>query len=405
MAIKVINKIGIIICSARELDMYMNLLRQLPYKKFNLIINDLSISDIEKKKIIGFTKNFKNRFLLSNIYKKRKYSLILSTGEVNYNKISIYSLLRFFYAITVGNFIECTILRKIFIKVFNKPYSAGGMNCTLGLPWYPEKDLGNKIVKFPDGADVKLKIYPLDIHKKIFDFFLYLTVFEQKQLQKRISEVRTKKIVYLRYFYIGKKKFNFNLNFKDQGFDKKKKIIYWLPTFIDTFGEKRKNIELWFPKLEFLNNFYNLIIRIHPKDILENSLLKKKLISHNFIIDDNLNQKTGQLIKSSHVIFCDYGGSIFSSIYLKKPIVLLNFLENSTFVQSLKDLNSLDIKIRRQFINLDLSFDEKKIHDNVKKCLNKNSKNLISKRKNNIFGYKRGANIKQLSKFLLKNIY
>jgi len=400
----IINKIGIVICSPREIDIYKNLFKKLPDKKYNLLINDLSSSNFDKLKIIKITKYLKNICFLSSIYKKKKYSLILSTGEIDNYKVSIYSFFRFAYAITIGNLIECTILKKIFIKIFKKPLSAGGFNCNLGLPWYPERDLGVKTVKFPDGADVKLKIYPENIHKIVFDFFLYLTDYEGKKLQQKISKTKIKKITYLRYLNSKKNKFNFTLNFKNQKFDEKKKIIYWLPTYINTFAEKNKNIELWIPRLLFLRKFYNLIIRPHPRTLLEDPSFKKKLIFNNLIIDDKLNQENNILIQSSDIIFCDYGGSVFSSIFLKKPVILLNLSNNSTFVKSLNQIDSLDMIVRSNLINLDLTSNENKIYISVKKCLSKKYRNIIYKSKKKIFGKKKACSLDQLTKFLLRNI-
>lgn len=203
---KIIKKVGVVISSARELDMYNNLLKQLPYNKFSLIINDLSVSQNDSYVIAKSVKNFKNKLFLSKIDKKKKYAVILSTGEIYNNKISIFSLFRFFYAVTIGSLIKSSVLKKIFIKVFNRPYSAGGLNCSIGLPWYPEKNIGIKIIKFPDGADAKLKISPLETHKKIFDLFLYFTDYEGKELQKKITKKKIKKIAYLRYHNCHKKK-------------------------------------------------------------------------------------------------------------------------------------------------------------------------------------------------------
>lgn len=209
----------------------------------------------------------------------------------------------------------------------------------------------------------------------------------------------------MRYHNCHKKKNNLSFIFKNQGFDNKKKIIYWLPTFVDTYGEKNKNIELWIPKLLFLKKNYNLIIRPHPKFNLDNSILKKKLVFHNLIIDNKLDQKIGNIIISSDIILCDYGDAIFSSLYLNKPIILLNFLKDSYFVRSLVNVNSLDIKTRSQFINLNLSCSQRDIRESVENCLNRNFKKNILKCKKNIFGSKKADNASKLAKILLKNIY
>lgn len=71
MTNNIINKIGIVICSPREIDIYKNLFKKLPDKKYNLLINDLSSSNFDKLKIIKITKYLKNICFLSSIYKKK----------------------------------------------------------------------------------------------------------------------------------------------------------------------------------------------------------------------------------------------------------------------------------------------------------------------------------------------
>jgi len=107
MSIDKINKLAIIISWPREIDMFLPLIKSLPKNKLTIIANN-SFS-IEKGRlksndlIIDYLKKNKLSYeLFSDVYKIKKFKILLSTGEINGKKISFYSLIRFFYAFTFG---------------------------------------------------------------------------------------------------------------------------------------------------------------------------------------------------------------------------------------------------------------------------------------------------------------
>ncbi len=154
-----INKIGILIAWPREIDMYDGLLN-LPPEKIDVIVNDFKSFEkgrnLSNQKIIEILKNKKVNFkLFSEVYKNSKYKVIISTGEISGYKISLYSIVKFIYGITIGNLINFLNISDILIKFFGRPFTSGGKNASLGLIWYPEKILGHTVIKYSDGMDLK----------------------------------------------------------------------------------------------------------------------------------------------------------------------------------------------------------------------------------------------------------
>jgi len=405
----IIPKIAVLISWPREIDMLLPLIKKIPKKYISVIANDnnsIEKGRLKSNKLISILlkKNNINFELFSNIYNKKKYKVLISTGETSGEKITLFSLLRFLYAITLGYIVEKTRLFIIFKKIFNKPFTADALNCKLGLPWYPEKKIGEIIIKYPDGADLKKKNYPYNFLKKVFDIFLVYTDIEISLIRKKFSSKICKKIDYFRYKNLSNKKKSFK-DFEDnEYYNKNKKNIYWIPTHIDLNNENDLNVKLWFKKIIFLRKSFNIIIRPHPKTIISNNNILKELANEKFIIDYNSNRKIGDIIKHSALVFCDYGGPVFSTIYLNKSLVLLNLPNTSKYNLNLKINQSLDIAIRQELISLDINSSENEILKKISLSLKKKYKKKIIKVRNKYFGPTKPYSVDQLSDFLIKLI-
>jgi len=187
------NKIAILINWPREIDMYYQLIKSIPSHRTEIIVNNIKSIERGRNKLSKVIEKILERKkikykLFSNIYKKKKYKILLSTGEACSLKINFYSILKFIYAHTLGIFLEISKISKILIYFFGKPYTGGGSNCKIGLIWYPEKNIGKTIVKYPDGMDLKLKFYPYPEYKKIFDIYFTHGSFESKMIKKNLLE-------------------------------------------------------------------------------------------------------------------------------------------------------------------------------------------------------------------------
>jgi len=373
------------------------LIKKINRKKYEVVINDLFFN----KNNLKILKKKTKLYFFSNVYKKKKYKVLVSTGEPISFKITFISALKFFYAITFGNIIEKTFLKNFLLSVFNRPFSGQGADCKLTKPFFPFRELGDISVRISDGSDLKIKNFPLNIYRNLFDiFFCYLDI-EKKKILKKFNNKICKKIDYFTFKNIKKSKGFFS---KFKHFKKSKKTILWLPTYIETPYEKDKNISLWIPKLSCFTNRYNFLIRPHPRTIMNNYNIVNLLRDNNFILDLGVHNKINYLIQNSDLVLCDYGGTILGSLYLKKPIIFLNFLKKSRFVQRLKNTNSLELKLRKDLINLNLNHNEKNISLKIKESLKKFYKKKIIKCKKKLFGIHKALSLDQTADFLIKKL-
>ena len=83
-------------------------------------------------------------------------------------------------------------------------------------------------------------------------------------------------------------------------------------------------------------NEYDVIVRPHTKTINYLPSIIPELKKEGFQVDDKSDRKIGELFKLSDLVFSDYGGSVFSSIYLEKPTILLNLPDDSKYLENKK---------------------------------------------------------------------
>ena len=209
---KQINKIGILIAWPREIDMYDGLL-DMSSDKIDIIVNDFKSFEkgrnLSNKKIIEILEKKKINFkLFSKVFKNFKYKVIVSTGEMSGYKISIYSILRFIYGFTIGNLINVLKISNILISIFGRPFTGGGKNISLGINWFPEKILGNIVIKYSDGMDIKTKNYPFDVYKNVFDIYFSYCDLEIQLIKKKFA----KECLKIDYFRFTSECENQNLN-------------------------------------------------------------------------------------------------------------------------------------------------------------------------------------------------
>ncbi len=401
---KQINKIGILIAWPREIDMYSGLLN-ISCDKTDIIVNDFKSFEkgrnLSNKKIIEILEKKKIKYkLFSEVFKKLKYKVIVSTGEISGYKISLYSILRYFYALTIGNIISFLKISESLNAIFGRPFTGGGNNVMLGLNWFPEKVLGKIVIKFTDGMDIKTKNYPFDIYKNVFDIYFSYCDLEIELIKKKFNK-ECVKIDYFRFIAETEDKDLDRDEFiKEFNLDPRKKIIYWLPTHIINPNEEDENLKNWMFKLNFLNKYYNVILRPHPKTITINKDILEELEKLNYKLDKNFDQKIGQKIKCSDLILADYGAILFDTLYLKKKMILLNLRENTKFETDLIYNKSLDIRLREDIENLNTSISEPEIYQKIEKEFNDDNYEKPKDLKMKYFGEKTSFNLIQVKKYL-----
>ena len=204
MSIKIINKIGILINWPREVDMYENFLKKFNKKKLVYVINDVQNYKNESLNNVRYIKNSLSRkkikkVYLSKIYKRSKFRYLISTALANPKKITINSILKFFYGKIFGRILIMLRINLLFRLLFNRDFSAGGSEAKIYEEWFPERHLGLNTIFYPRGLDLRLKHFPNSKFEKIFDIFLCCSLLDLKLIKKKFKSKKCILIGYPRY--------------------------------------------------------------------------------------------------------------------------------------------------------------------------------------------------------------
>lgn len=100
--------------------------------------------------------------------------------------------------------------------------------------------------------------------------------------------------------------------------------VLWLPTSRGrAHGHQEHPIERWLPILQPLVAFGAITIRPHPKDLAEDPSLAGRLRHQGLRVDEETARDLGASIAKADLVLCDYGGTVFSAVYLDRPVLLL----------------------------------------------------------------------------------
>jgi hypothetical protein len=187
--------------------------------------------------------------------------------------------------------------------------------------------------------------HPGEARSETFDFFLCHGKHDKDLVEKNVSKPAAI-IGYPRYD-------NLPSSFRElltKEFDlaTNKPTIIWLPTRVDWETVSDNNIYSWLKEIGDLTESYNVICRPHPHRVINNPNLLDALKNYGIKIDTLTTRNIAQLYMAADFIFCDYGGSIFSSVYFGKKLLILNSPDHSC----VKGFGRLDFKIREKVINI-----------------------------------------------------
>ena len=102
-------------------------------------------------------------------------------------KLMWFSILRFIYSRSIGIILEKTKLSLLLLKFFGRPLVAGGSSSKLSRKYYPEKNLGDCVVKFPWSMDLNLMEFPEKDWKDNFDIFFTHGIYDSKLIKKNLK--------------------------------------------------------------------------------------------------------------------------------------------------------------------------------------------------------------------------
>ncbi len=165
------------------------------------------------------------------------------------------------------------------------------------------------------------------------------------------------------------------------------------------------NIINWTDKFEVLKKYYDIIIRPHTKTINHYPEIVSKLRSKGFVVDNKSDRKIGEIFTIADLVFADYGGSVFGSIYLNKPTILLNLPKESKYLSRKEKIKTFDLLVRKKIKSFEVKETNKKILQHCKKLSSKKEENKIKNLKNFYFGKKNVVTpLNEVVNFLIKKL-
>lgn len=276
----------------------------------------------------------------------RKFQVVVSTFSYVYKvplgKVLISNKLIKFVAKTIGHWLKSVAqsgLKKRIVYFASDEYSVREWG-------YPEHLLADKTVFFPKGLDVN-DDYPNSLLRDIADVYFCHGNFDRRIMEKNIDK-EVYPIGYPRYDRLAEKVEASVISLQEEfDMDRSRPLICWLPTFF----RGKENIMEWLPHFESLVEKFNVLVRPHPKQLeLDASSLLKKLSLSGLFIDQLDSRDMTKVYAESHLVCCDYGGTIFSAIYTNADLFLLDVTGHDEI--SRKREKSADILVRNGLFHM-----------------------------------------------------
>lgn len=334
---------------AREIDKYENIFKELPKKDVFFVINDLNKNFSnhikEREKIISIIKKREFNFsLLSSVLGKKKYSIVISTGDLAISIRSFKGIIKFLYARSFGALIEMLNLKILIKKKFKKDITAGGKISSIYTEKFVEKEISKKAIKFPNGLERNLKYFPNDKWLNIFDVYFTSSTIESNLIE---TKFKNKKIFFISYFRFEDDQKNNLDNLRESFFiSPQKKTIICCPTSYLMSRQKKRNIISYLDYLNTLNENFNVIIRPHPKLEITKKEFYDLIINSGLKIDLEADRKIKDLLLISDLVIADFGNIILESIYLEKKVMIYKWQEEEDFKILFEKYNGLDNQVR-----------------------------------------------------------
>lgn len=341
-----INKIAFFVNEEYIFDHYRNVFFQLDKDDFEVVLENKFSSKKYASLISELRSHSWNIRFLNEVLYIFKYKVLVThlyLGGDTVKKGTVFSRL-------ISIFIPT--LNKILIKFnFNKI-------CTN--QQYFQNMIGVYNVRFMYGADSGGK--KLSKYNNLFDIF-FCHGPRDSALIKSSFDKSVFEMGYPRYDNYFKNRNNlYQKSYLTDKYlcDKNKKTILWICTVSEYFS----TIETYLAAMKDLTREYNVVVRPHPLEIDPQYSRYNKQV-HNivnsgiFILNNDAYQDMSELYLIVDYVFCDYGGSIFSALYVDKKIILMNHKDVYMDVDVYSS-TSIEIRDYLPSINID---DTKKISE------------------------------------------
>lgn len=357
-----LHKIGFFVSDKRHFDYFKNVFEAMHQIEvpFEMVINDTRdklhahISVEYNRNMMEIANQFGYPFrLLSEVVESRvKYSYVVTTYSFKYTiRTSSLKFPEKLLRNVVRNLMRLISLTKWnaamtklqdFLITFDRRFRV-----------VPEKVISENVILFPKGLDINLNTHPNPHLKGLVDEYFCHGPIDGNLIKEQTGKKATM-IGYPRYDTLKTLRESYSMELTSEfNMDSNKKIISWIPTYVNRNGNPDFNIEAWLPYLEVLLSEYEILVRPHPKRIeMGAEKLTMQLKKLGFRVDLLSERDMNQLYSASEFILCDYGGVVFSSIYTESNLLMLNHPDHKSEVQSHAPL--FVYKIREQLMNIDV---------------------------------------------------
>lgn len=375
---KIVNKICFYLNFTRDIAMYSSIFSKIKSKKICFVFNDLykARENNNRKEFVRINNYLKEHFpkyrnikrLSQIINSDYKFKVLVSAGDLPISIISVKSLIKF-------------LAKKILFKHNAEFYEKK----------FVEKNISNYSIRFPNNLDRNVREFPSKIFKNIFNSYFVSLKIEEKLINKKFGRQNIYPIGFPKLdINTDKKKLKKSL-IKEFKLDKKKKIIFYLPTL--TSAQSKSLLEKIILDLKKLGLKYNIVVRLHPKDKDANKIKYNLFKKSKLKLDLQDGRDTSELINTSDYIITDGGSTVLETIYLKKKILIHNwkkFIDNKKLENRLTDKMRLDNILASKLINFE---NFKNLPDYLKKANNRNYSKKIVNFRNQIFFQSKKINI------------
>lgn len=315
--IHVIKKFGFLVHEPSLYDHWIGIWNQLSPEEFDIIITGQFWQFLrdDNQEIAAKAATFVKLIKSSGIHiafvnelekQKHKYAFVISNHLLG------------------GNSMKARIpIQKLTKKIINKACKL----CALTPPFKIDPHLqymalrcGINPIRIMYGADIG-DSWSLASWNEQYKYILCHGPNDEKAVRSRFS-AKTFQIGYPRYDSYFNKPVEQKNNplVKEFSLLPEKQTVIWLPTL----GDDVCSIPYYSEPIAKLRENFNVIVRPHPLALREDLGNIKVLEQHDFIIDRDDLRNMNHLYALADFVFCDYGGTSFSALYLDKNIILLN---------------------------------------------------------------------------------
>jgi hypothetical protein len=183
---------------------------------------------------------------------------------------------------------------------------------------YLPLQIGDMQIRYMYGADLS-DAWSLQPWNEIYDLFLCHGVNDERIVSQRFPG-KTFIMGYPRYDAFFEPGLDVSRVREEFGLVEGRQTLLWMPTL----GGTGSSIPVFAQHFAALFDHFNVIVRPHPLSFVQEPQFITQLERLDFRIDCNATRNMNHLYRVADVVFADYGGTPFSSIFVGKNLCFLD---------------------------------------------------------------------------------